>query len=85
MTHYQLPPVKRNLKKLVNNVSLLIKKSCDLENRLCRNNIRLMGILEQGLDPSEFLEIWLLNKLDKYSHTFICYRTGPWGLFQDLF
>lgn len=33
----------------------------DLENRLCRNNLQLVGLPEQveGFDPVAFLESWL--------------------------
>lgn len=51
-------PIPNNLSEMAQKVRILEAKADDLENRLCRNNIRLVGLPEraEGSTPELFLE-----------------------------
>lgn len=60
-------PLSVELKRHTAAISHLMQKSDDFENRLRRNNIRLIGVPEkaEGSNPTDFFEKWLLQLVGK--------------------
>lgn len=63
----QIPHITKELKRGTQQIAFLLNKVDDLENRLRRNNIRLVGVPEksEGKDPVAFFESWLLDTVGK--------------------
>lgn len=47
------------------------EKADDIENRLCHNNVRIVGLSEkvEGRDPTTFVERWLMELFGKEAFT----------------
>ncbi|KAG8539029.1 hypothetical protein GDO81_021584 [Engystomops pustulosus] len=78
------------IRELQRQMSASIDRADDLENRLRRNNVRVVGLPEkvEGSDPVSFFENWLKNMLpaDTFSPFFtverahrVPFRPGPPG------
>ncbi|CAJ0925091.1 unnamed protein product [Ranitomeya imitator] len=68
-----ITPMEAKLNKAAGSVNAWKQKADDLENRLRRNNIRIIGLPErsEGQQPEQFLEEWLKSTLgDGFSSTF---------------
>lgn len=63
----QIAPLQRDTRKNNLSIAALLAKTDDLENRSCRNNVRLVGVPEkvEGLNPSNYFESWILNIFGK--------------------
>lgn len=62
-------PLRKDLGKVTHDVSYLLNKADDLENRLRRNNLRLLGFTEklEGTNAAVFFGQWLIDKFGKDS------------------
>uniref|UniRef100_A0A803JV19 L1 transposable element RRM domain-containing protein n=1 Tax=Xenopus tropicalis TaxID=8364 RepID=A0A803JV19_XENTR len=60
-------PVQQTLQNLGKDVQSCLAKTDDLENRLRRNNLRMVGFPEraEGTTPEEFVTTWLLSNFDR--------------------
>ncbi|CAJ0966565.1 unnamed protein product [Ranitomeya imitator] len=68
-----ITPMEAKLNKAAGSANAWKQKADDLENRLRRNNIRIIGLPErsEGQQPEQFLEEWLKSTLgDGFSSTF---------------
>lgn len=60
-------PLSAEIKRHTAAISTLMQKSDDFENRLRRNNLRLIGVPEkaEGSNPTDFFEQWLAQLIGK--------------------
>lgn len=63
----QLPPLAKAMKSATHQITTLLAKVDDLENRSRRSNIRIVGVpeREEGRDPVAFFENWLMDIMGK--------------------
>lgn len=63
----KLPPLSRNIQRHDQLIANLLSKSDDLENRLRRNNVRLIEVPEkfEGANPTDCFENWLMSVFGK--------------------
>lgn len=61
--------LKQEMKAISEKVNLYSSKIEDMENRLRRNNVKMMGLPErcEGSSPTGFMEKWLLEIFGKES------------------
>lgn len=62
-----LHPMKQEVKVLKDQMSKVAEKMDEMENRLRRDNVRLVGLPEksEGLNPIAFLENWVIEVFGK--------------------
>lgn len=80
----QLPPLARDTRAAAQQAAQNTAKTDDIENRLRRNNVRIVGLPEkvEGRDPTTFVEDWLLETFGKEAFSAIfaverAHRTPP--------
>lgn len=63
----QLPPLNRDVRMATQNAFQALNKTDEIENRLRRNNVRIVGLPEkvEGRDPTTFIEEWLQEVFGK--------------------
>lgn len=61
------PPLTRDVGAATQNTFQALNKTDDIENRLRRNNVRIVGLPEkvEGRDPTVFVEGWLQEVFGK--------------------
>lgn len=62
-----IPPLSKEVKTHTAQIAALFLKTDDFENRLRRNNVRLIGVPEkaEGSNPGDFFEQWLAQAIGR--------------------
>lgn len=62
-----IPPLSKEVKTHSAQIAALLLKTDDFENRLRRNNVRLIGVPEkaEGSNPGDFFEQWLARVIGR--------------------
>lgn len=69
-----LNPMKQEIKSIREQLNMYIYKMDDMENRLRRKNLRVVGLPKQceGSNPTEYMEDWLKGIFGKESVNIFC-------------
>lgn len=74
----EIPPLQNHTERLQHQLSMVLAKQDDMENRLRRCNLRFIGLPEgsEGPDPPSFLENLLINTFGRteFSTSFVVER-----------